>query len=203
MQVIWYSWPYLFVSSQWCVEHEAPKHKSQPPLSFGLLLRPELATSVLERGPPADSPKVNRPPSFCVCSSNCYLGPICGGLSKAQYMHVQYLECKMSVWSPRSKNLMQLGKYLRCCCLVSQTCCLIFCLAFLDNNCGVPWLGGWVSAAVGVPLRAATLPGRCHNRSCAVGRKERVPEAADSQTDHHTPAATVCTLFSFTSQYWY
>lgn len=44
---------------EWCVEHEAPKHKSQPPLSFGLLLRPELATSVLERGPPADSPKAD------------------------------------------------------------------------------------------------------------------------------------------------
>lgn len=57
----------VFVSSQWPVEHEAPKHKSQPPLSFGLILRPELATSVLERGPPADSPKVSRPPCFSVC----------------------------------------------------------------------------------------------------------------------------------------
>ncbi|XP_044225414.1 nucleolar protein 6 [Thunnus albacares] len=42
---------------EWSVESEAPKHKAQPPLSFGLLLRPELAASVLERGPPADSPK--------------------------------------------------------------------------------------------------------------------------------------------------
>ncbi|XP_038558742.1 nucleolar protein 6 isoform X2 [Micropterus salmoides] len=42
---------------EWSVESEAPKHKAQPPLSFGLLLRPELAFSVLERGPPADSPK--------------------------------------------------------------------------------------------------------------------------------------------------
>uniref|UniRef100_A0A8D3DKR0 Nucleolar protein 6 n=1 Tax=Scophthalmus maximus TaxID=52904 RepID=A0A8D3DKR0_SCOMX len=36
---------------------QAPKHKAQPPLAFGLLLRQELAASVLERGPPADSPK--------------------------------------------------------------------------------------------------------------------------------------------------
>ncbi|KAM3610678.1 uncharacterized protein V6R79_007135 [Siganus canaliculatus] len=43
--------------AQWSVESEAPKHKAQPPLSFGLLLRPELATSILERGPSADSPK--------------------------------------------------------------------------------------------------------------------------------------------------
>ncbi|KAM4576086.1 nucleolar protein 6 [Odontesthes bonariensis] len=42
---------------QWCVESEAPKYKAQPPLSFGLLLRPELAATVLERGPPADSPQ--------------------------------------------------------------------------------------------------------------------------------------------------
>lgn len=42
---------------EWSVENEAPKHKGQPPLSFGLLLRPDLAASVLERGPPADSPK--------------------------------------------------------------------------------------------------------------------------------------------------
>ncbi|KAE8292305.1 Nucleolar protein 6 [Larimichthys crocea] len=42
---------------EWSVESEAPKHKAQPPLSFGLLLKPDLATSVLERGPPADSPK--------------------------------------------------------------------------------------------------------------------------------------------------
>lgn len=48
----------LLVSLQWSVENEAPKYKSQPPLSFGLLLNPELSTSVLERGPPADSPKV-------------------------------------------------------------------------------------------------------------------------------------------------
>ncbi|XP_074526984.1 nucleolar protein 6 [Halichoeres trimaculatus] len=42
---------------EWPVESEAPKHKAQPPLSFGLLLKPDLAISVLERGPPADSPK--------------------------------------------------------------------------------------------------------------------------------------------------
>uniref|UniRef100_A0AAQ5XVI0 Nucleolar protein 6 n=1 Tax=Amphiprion ocellaris TaxID=80972 RepID=A0AAQ5XVI0_AMPOC len=42
---------------EWSVESEAPKYKAQPPLSFGLLFRPELAASVLERGPPADSPK--------------------------------------------------------------------------------------------------------------------------------------------------
>lgn len=40
------------------MDSEAPKHKTQPPLSFGLLLKPEQAASVLERGPPADSPKV-------------------------------------------------------------------------------------------------------------------------------------------------
>uniref|UniRef100_A0A4W5P9S1 Nucleolar protein 6 n=1 Tax=Hucho hucho TaxID=62062 RepID=A0A4W5P9S1_9TELE len=38
-------------------ESDAPKHNAQPPLSFGLLLNPEQAASVLERGPPADSPK--------------------------------------------------------------------------------------------------------------------------------------------------
>nr|XP_057926598.1 nucleolar protein 6 [Doryrhamphus excisus] len=42
---------------EWSLESDPPKHKSQPPLSFGLLFQPELATSVLERGPPADSPK--------------------------------------------------------------------------------------------------------------------------------------------------
>ncbi|XP_068422667.1 nucleolar protein 6 [Clinocottus analis] len=42
---------------EWSVESEAPKHKAQPPLAFGLLLSPELAASVLERGPAADSPK--------------------------------------------------------------------------------------------------------------------------------------------------
>uniref|UniRef100_A0A7N8YJ63 Nucleolar protein 6 n=1 Tax=Mastacembelus armatus TaxID=205130 RepID=A0A7N8YJ63_9TELE len=42
---------------EWPVESEAPKHRAQPPISFGLLLNPELAASVLERGPPADSPK--------------------------------------------------------------------------------------------------------------------------------------------------
>ncbi|KAK0147285.1 Nucleolar protein 6 [Merluccius polli] len=42
---------------EWSVEAEPPKHKTQPPLSFGLILRPEYATSALERGPPADSPK--------------------------------------------------------------------------------------------------------------------------------------------------
>uniref|UniRef100_A0A8C8D3U6 Nucleolar protein 6 n=1 Tax=Oncorhynchus tshawytscha TaxID=74940 RepID=A0A8C8D3U6_ONCTS len=38
-------------------ESDAPKHNAQPPLSFGLLLNPEQTASVLERGPPADSPK--------------------------------------------------------------------------------------------------------------------------------------------------
>ncbi|MED6248043.1 hypothetical protein ATANTOWER_025024 [Ataeniobius toweri] len=42
---------------EWSVENEAPKYKAQPPLSFGLLLNPELVASVLEKGPPADSPK--------------------------------------------------------------------------------------------------------------------------------------------------
>ncbi|XP_051923336.1 nucleolar protein 6 [Hippocampus zosterae] len=42
---------------EWSLESEPPKYKTQPPLTFGLLLRPELAMSVLERGPPADSPK--------------------------------------------------------------------------------------------------------------------------------------------------
>lgn len=55
---VWKQLDGLLVSLQWSVENEAPKYKSQPPLSFGLLLNPELSTSVLERGPPADSPKV-------------------------------------------------------------------------------------------------------------------------------------------------
>ncbi|KAF6725205.1 Nucleolar protein 6 [Oryzias melastigma] len=42
---------------EWSVEGEAPKYKAQPPLSFGLLLKPELAASVLEKGPAADNPK--------------------------------------------------------------------------------------------------------------------------------------------------
>ncbi|XP_062310472.1 nucleolar protein 6 [Osmerus eperlanus] len=42
---------------EWSVDSEAPKHKTQPPLSFGLLLVPEHAASVLERGPSADSPQ--------------------------------------------------------------------------------------------------------------------------------------------------
>ncbi|XP_042176280.1 nucleolar protein 6-like [Oncorhynchus tshawytscha] len=42
---------------EWPVESDAPKHNAQPPLSFGLLLNPEQTASVLERGPPADSPK--------------------------------------------------------------------------------------------------------------------------------------------------
>ncbi|KAJ0041623.1 hypothetical protein NL108_010458, partial [Boleophthalmus pectinirostris] len=42
---------------EWSIQNEAPKYRDQPPLSFGLLLKPELAASVLERGPPADSHK--------------------------------------------------------------------------------------------------------------------------------------------------
>ncbi|KAM6964841.1 nucleolar protein 6 [Aplochiton taeniatus] len=42
---------------EWCVNSKAPKHKDQPPLSFGLLFNPEKASSVLDRGPPADSPE--------------------------------------------------------------------------------------------------------------------------------------------------
>lgn len=57
---------FTLVLFQWSVESEAPKHKAQPPLSFGLLLRTELSSSVLERGPPADSPKVTSP-AFIYC----------------------------------------------------------------------------------------------------------------------------------------
>ncbi|RVE68306.1 hypothetical protein OJAV_G00090780 [Oryzias javanicus] len=42
---------------EWSVDSEAPKYKAQLPLSFGLLLKPELAASVLEKGPAADNPK--------------------------------------------------------------------------------------------------------------------------------------------------
>uniref|UniRef100_W5KKI6 Nucleolar protein 6 n=1 Tax=Astyanax mexicanus TaxID=7994 RepID=W5KKI6_ASTMX len=42
---------------EWSVYSEPPKHKDQPPLSFGMLLNPEQCFSVLERGPPADSPE--------------------------------------------------------------------------------------------------------------------------------------------------
>uniref|UniRef100_A0A1A8K9Y6 Nucleolar protein 6 n=1 Tax=Nothobranchius kuhntae TaxID=321403 RepID=A0A1A8K9Y6_NOTKU len=48
----------LTPSPVWSVESEAPKYKTQPPLSFGLLLNPEISAAVLERGPPADSSKV-------------------------------------------------------------------------------------------------------------------------------------------------
>lgn len=55
-------------SLQWPVESEPPKYKAHPPLSFGLLLRPELSASVLERGPPADNPKVTS--SYCFITSD-------------------------------------------------------------------------------------------------------------------------------------
>ncbi|XP_061117793.1 nucleolar protein 6 isoform X2 [Conger conger] len=42
---------------EWAVDSEPPKYKDQPPLSFGLLLNPECTASMLEKGPPADSPK--------------------------------------------------------------------------------------------------------------------------------------------------
>uniref|UniRef100_A0A3B3HT41 Nucleolar protein 6 n=1 Tax=Oryzias latipes TaxID=8090 RepID=A0A3B3HT41_ORYLA len=42
---------------EWSVESDAPKYKAQPPLSFGLLLQPELASCILEKGPAADNPK--------------------------------------------------------------------------------------------------------------------------------------------------
>lgn len=57
---------FILVLFQWSVESEAPKHKAQPPLSFGLLLRAELSSTVLDRGPPADSPKVTSP-AFIYC----------------------------------------------------------------------------------------------------------------------------------------
>lgn len=42
---------------EWSVYGEPPMHKDQPPVSIGLLLNPERALSVLERGPAADSPE--------------------------------------------------------------------------------------------------------------------------------------------------
>ncbi|KAK2911723.1 hypothetical protein QQF64_027542 [Cirrhinus molitorella] len=42
---------------EWPVGSAPPKHKDQPPITIGLLLNFERAYSVLERGPPADSPK--------------------------------------------------------------------------------------------------------------------------------------------------
>ncbi|XP_029019148.2 nucleolar protein 6 [Betta splendens] len=47
----------LSAAPEWSVASNPPKYKDQPPLSFGLLLKPEMAASVLERGPPADSPQ--------------------------------------------------------------------------------------------------------------------------------------------------
>ncbi|XP_077571803.1 nucleolar protein 6 [Stigmatopora nigra] len=41
----------------WALDSEPPKYKAQPPITFGLLLQSEFATSALERGPPADSPE--------------------------------------------------------------------------------------------------------------------------------------------------
>lgn len=46
---------------QWPVDSAPPKHKDQPPLNIGLMLNLEQALSVLERGPPADNPKVTYP----------------------------------------------------------------------------------------------------------------------------------------------
>lgn len=59
--------------NQWPVESEAPKHKDQPPLSFGLLLNPELAASALERGPAADSTTVTAPLSPLCTRGNVLL----------------------------------------------------------------------------------------------------------------------------------
>uniref|UniRef100_A0A8D0GV09 Nucleolar protein 6 n=1 Tax=Sphenodon punctatus TaxID=8508 RepID=A0A8D0GV09_SPHPU len=43
---------------QWAISMEPPKHKDAPGgLSFGLLLSPDFATSVLEKGPEADKPE--------------------------------------------------------------------------------------------------------------------------------------------------
>nr|XP_048705772.1 nucleolar protein 6 isoform X4 [Caretta caretta] len=42
---------------QWPISAEPPKHKDAGHLSFGLLLTPEFATSILEKGPEADRPE--------------------------------------------------------------------------------------------------------------------------------------------------
>uniref|UniRef100_K7G936 Nucleolar protein 6 n=1 Tax=Pelodiscus sinensis TaxID=13735 RepID=K7G936_PELSI len=42
---------------EWPIGAEPPKHKDAGPLSFGLLLAPAFAASVLERGPEADRPE--------------------------------------------------------------------------------------------------------------------------------------------------
>ncbi|XP_062874179.1 nucleolar protein 6 isoform X2 [Trichomycterus rosablanca] len=47
----------LLPDPEWSVYCEPPKHKDLPPVSLGLLLNHERALSVLERGPPADSPQ--------------------------------------------------------------------------------------------------------------------------------------------------
>lgn len=57
----------LFCFVQWPVYGEPPMHKDQPPVSIGLLLNPERALSVLERGPAADSPEVRLTPVFLQC----------------------------------------------------------------------------------------------------------------------------------------
>lgn len=68
------------------MESDAPKHKAQPPLSFGLLLNPELATSVLERGPSADSPKVISPLfSVYVCVMFCFFSSQLGSECNIKY----------------------------------------------------------------------------------------------------------------------
>ncbi|XP_053148481.1 nucleolar protein 6 isoform X2 [Hemicordylus capensis] len=41
----------------WPISAEPPKHKDGGPLSFGLLLSPDFATSILEKGPTADRPE--------------------------------------------------------------------------------------------------------------------------------------------------
>lgn len=90
------------------MESEAPKHKAQPPLSFGLLLSPELAASVLERGPPADSPKVTSPVSIfcaCVCSVLFLIFPF--GLKIRGHFTLLYL-------SAISEVLQKEGAHLYC-----------------------------------------------------------------------------------------
>lgn len=47
----------LIQTSEWPIDADPPKHKDSKHLSFGLLLNPRISTNILEKGPPANTPK--------------------------------------------------------------------------------------------------------------------------------------------------
>lgn len=153
---------FFFVSLQWSVESEAPKYKAQPPLSFGLLLRPELAASVLERGPPADSPKVMSPVSLL-------------------FAHMCVL-CSFIVFPIEVQKQCFLGKYNICFnikCKLKCTCHGAFvlvnnykCNIFVFSNLAVCSIYGHISLSFLIWLALALKSFSSIKRDKPVARKE-------------------------------